>query len=149
MGVTRSGQAEDGRRALARFQSLREAGYATSFSSNYLEQGHYAEAVVSTGAEAELVDQRTPPVRLTRELLVDHPAGANAADGPARLLLADIDGDGHLDLVETSPQGVRLFHNDAGKMRDVTNEEGLAGACDGAAVGAVAGDYGNGGRSDP
>jgi Flp pilus assembly protein TadD len=148
MALTRNGQAEDGRRALARFQSLREAGYATSFSSNYLEQGRYAEAVVSTGAEAELVDQRTPPVRLTREPLIDHPAGGNTADGPARLLLADIDGDGHLDLVETSAAGLRLFHNDDGKMRDVTSEEGLAGACDGGAVGAIAGDYDNDGRPD-
>jgi tetratricopeptide (TPR) repeat protein len=148
MALTRSGQTEEGQRALARFQSLREKGYATSFSSNYLEQGRYAEAMASTGAEAELVDQRTPPVRFAREPLVDEPARANAEDGPARLLLADIDGDGRLDLVETAAHGLRLFRNDGGRMRDVTSEEGLAGACDGAAVGATAGDYDNDGRPD-
>ena len=48
---------------MAEFQKLREGGYGTTFSNNYLEQGRYAEAVASTGAEAGLVDRATPDVR--------------------------------------------------------------------------------------
>ena len=49
---------------MAEFQKLREGGYGTTFSNNYLEQGRYAEAVASTGAEADLVDRATPAVRV-------------------------------------------------------------------------------------
>ena len=37
---------------MERFQELRDSGYGTSIGQNYLEQGRYAEALVSTGAEA-------------------------------------------------------------------------------------------------
>ena len=43
--------------AMVRFQKLRDSPYKTALSSNYLEQGRYAEAVASTGAEPEAVDQ--------------------------------------------------------------------------------------------
>ena len=48
--------ARKGRRMMARFQELRESAYKTSFGQNYLEQGRYAEAIASTGAEPDLVD---------------------------------------------------------------------------------------------
>src|SRR5881394_90263 len=57
-----SGAREEGRRLMRQFQTLRESGAATTVGQNYLEQGRYAEAVTSTGAEPELVDKRTPDV---------------------------------------------------------------------------------------
>src|SRR5882672_5153764 len=60
--LTRTGQKEEGQRLLQKFQQLKQSGAGTTLGTNYLEGGHYAEAVVSTGAEAELVDQNTPDV---------------------------------------------------------------------------------------
>ena len=41
---------------MARFQKLSESSYAITYSQTYLDQGRYAEAIASTGAEAPLVD---------------------------------------------------------------------------------------------
>src|SRR5882724_9380962 len=60
--LTRIGEKEAGQKLIQKFQQLRESGAGTSIGTNYLEQGTYAEAVVSTGAETELVDRATPPV---------------------------------------------------------------------------------------
>src|SRR5687767_103489 len=60
--LMRSGQRAEGIQATTRFQDLRQRGSATTLGPNYLEQGRYAEAVASTGAEAELVDGTTPAV---------------------------------------------------------------------------------------
>ncbi len=73
-----AGTADEGREAMARFQKLSESGYAVTYSQTYLEQGRYAEAIVSTGAEAPLVDTRTPPHRVHR----CHRNAAGAAQGP-------------------------------------------------------------------
>jgi tetratricopeptide (TPR) repeat protein len=62
LALTRTGERAEGQRLIARFQSLRQSGAGTAIGSKYLEQGHYAEAVASTGAEAELVDKQTPDV---------------------------------------------------------------------------------------
>ena len=51
---------------MTRFQALRQTGAATSIGQNYLEQGRYAEAIVSTGAESDLIDKNAPPVDDTR-----------------------------------------------------------------------------------
>jgi tetratricopeptide (TPR) repeat protein len=61
--LLRTGKREEGQRLIQRFQELRQSGAATVVGQNYLEQGRYAEAVTSTGAEAELVSRETPPVR--------------------------------------------------------------------------------------
>lgn len=60
--LLRTGKREEGQRLINRFQSLRESGAATIIGQNYLEQGRYAEAVTSTGAEPELVSKETPEV---------------------------------------------------------------------------------------
>src|SRR6185295_14153581 len=67
LGTTliRSGQREEGQKVIAQFQELRQRGTGTTLGSNYLEQGRYAEAVASTGAEAGLVDKQTPEVVFT------------------------------------------------------------------------------------
>src|SRR6266850_1641126 len=63
--LMRGGQREEGLKATARFQELRQRGSATTIGQNYLEQGRYAEAVASTGAESELVDRTIPAVTFT------------------------------------------------------------------------------------
>ena len=60
-----AGNADEGKEAMARFQKLSESGYAVTYSQTYLEQGRYAEAIVSTGAEATLVDSKTPAIAFT------------------------------------------------------------------------------------
>jgi predicted Zn-dependent protease len=63
--LLRGGQAAEGGDAMKRFQSLRDSAYGVTYGTNYLQQGRYAEASVSTGAEAGLVDERTPQVVFT------------------------------------------------------------------------------------
>ena len=55
--LMRAGQREEGQKATARFTELRQRGSATTIGQNYLEQGRYAEAIASTGAEPDLVDR--------------------------------------------------------------------------------------------
>ncbi len=63
--LVRTGQRAEGQSLLQRSQELRQSGAGTTLGQSYLEQGRYAEAVVSTGAEAELVDATTPAVTFT------------------------------------------------------------------------------------
>ncbi len=63
--LMRAGQREEGQSVTERFKQLRERGSATTVGQNYLEQGRYAEAVASTGAEPELVDRSIPAVTFT------------------------------------------------------------------------------------
>src|SRR5438552_1540695 len=63
--LTRTGDKAEAQRVLKKFQELKESGAGTAIGTNYLEGGHYAEAVVSTGIEPELVDRRTPEVVFT------------------------------------------------------------------------------------
>ena len=53
-----AGQADEGREAMAHFQRCSASSYAITYSQTYLEQGRYAEAIASTGAEPALVDTR-------------------------------------------------------------------------------------------
>src|SRR5438067_2255606 len=63
--LTRTGNRVEAQRLLRKLQEFKESGAGTTSGTNYLEGGHYAEAVVSTGIEADLVDKRTPDVRFT------------------------------------------------------------------------------------
>src|SRR5205814_5187932 len=60
--LTRTGDRAEAQRVLKKFQEFKESGVGTAIGTNYLEGGHYAEAVVSTGLEAELVDHASPNV---------------------------------------------------------------------------------------
>jgi tetratricopeptide (TPR) repeat protein len=60
--LMRANQRDEGQQVITRFQELRQRGSGTTLGNNYLEQGRYAEAVASTGLEAELVDRSTPSV---------------------------------------------------------------------------------------
>lgn len=154
--LLRSQQKVEGQRVIQRFQELRERGSGTSLGQNYLEQGRYAEAVTSTGAEPGLVDKRTPEVSLADVTASVLPAGSawpftdpllEQHSGAA--LLFDYDGDGDLDLLEVASTSQRLYRNDAGKFTDVTAQAGdLAKAAAGVGTGAIAGDYDNDGKPD-
>jgi tetratricopeptide (TPR) repeat protein len=170
--LLRAGQRDEGQRMMQRFQELRERGAGTTIGQNYLEQGRYADAITSTGAEPELVDSNVPTVSYTdgtanlfdKPLVTKSEEGASATGPGAQLVkspaeagigegggmtLLDFDGDGDLDLLRITPNAPRLFRNDGGKFSDVTGASGLLAANQkGAAGGALAGDYDNDGRTD-
>jgi len=169
--LLRSGAREEGQATMQRFQDLRASGAATVIGQNYLEQGRYAEAVASNGAEPDLVDRRTPAVSFA-DATAQAFAGGGAARGNSRgprrgaapsvrtgrppsmsagapvggLTLLDYDGDGDLDLFANGDGGWRLFRNDGGRFADVTGQSGALASAVGLA--AVAGDYDNDGRTD-
>src|SRR5215213_29833 len=142
--LLRAGQRDEGQKVIAQFQELRQRGTGTTLGTNYLEQGRYAEAIASTGAEPELVDKRTPEVVFAdANVLPGEEAPADAAT------LFDYDLDGDLDLVEVAGTRQRLWRNDGGKFTDVTAQSGaLSKALTAAGMAVVAGDYDNDTRPD-
>ena len=172
LALTRSGQADEGRRMLERAQALRSTGYSITHGTGYLEQGRYAEAIASTGSEPGLVDTSVPSAAFApaaigpaanrsggvaspfgrRFAAADlTPAGARhiAAGLGGCVTLADVDDDGDLDLFDASAAGQRLFRNDAqGMWTDVTSAAGFIATGDAVPIGCVAGDYDNDGRTD-
>jgi tetratricopeptide (TPR) repeat protein len=175
LALTRSNQRAEGQQAIQRFQDLRQRGTGTTIGQNYLEQGHYSEAIASTGAEPELVDRAVPAVTFVDATASMLPAKASApgseppvghrskvgelSDVAAREEIAaeiggaatlfDYDNDGDLDLLRVSPSGQRLYRNDGGKFVDVTEQSGaLAAKPAGIGTSAVAGDYDNDGKPD-
>jgi tetratricopeptide (TPR) repeat protein len=177
LALTRGNQREEGQRMLERFQALRAGGYGTELGQNYLEQGRYAEAIASTGAEPELVDANIPEVTFvdaTTALLGATASPQSTADVKSAfgrqlqateltdavrreiavslsgaVTLLDYDSDGDLDLFEAAPSAQRLLRNDASKYVDVTAQSGLvASKPDAVALAVVAGDYDNDTRPD-
>ena len=153
--LIRAGQREEGQKVIAQFQELRQRGTGTTLGTNYLEQGRYAEAITSTGAEPDLVDKSTPEVVFADATTTSLPAGEWPASDPAAetsggaVLLFDYDLDGDLDLLEVAGPRQRLARNDGGKFSDVTDKSSALakpGSVNGAA--AIAGDYDNDGRPD-
>ena len=163
--LTRTGHREDGQRLLQKFQQLKQSGAGTTLGTNYLEGGHYAEAVVSTGAEAELVDRKIPNVSFidaTESVLpIDsRPSSSGRKPGAGyesamletnaraqAIVLFDFDGDGDLDIFDASGSQ-RLLRNDGGKFTDVTAGSGLSITGSDYSFAAVAGDYDNDGAPD-
>jgi tetratricopeptide (TPR) repeat protein len=154
--LTRTGQRAEAQQMLARFQQLQRSGAGTSIGTTYPEQGRYAEALASTGAEPELVDKRTPAVVFTDATASAFPRAAawtvknsfpEQTHGAA--VLFDTDADGDLDLLEVAGTAQRLYRNDNGKFTDVTAQSGaLAKEASDYATGAVAGDFDNDGLPD-
>jgi Tfp pilus assembly protein PilF len=169
--LTRTGAKEEGRRVLQKFQQLRQSGAGTKLGTAYLEQGRYAEAIVSTGAESDLVIRTTPDVKFvdassqmfaqsgrrtpastvgTRApSFADSAKNLLASEFQAAATLFDFDDDGYLDLLELNTSGLRLWRNDKSKLVDVTDESGALSDPSGlVAIVAVAGDYDNDGLTD-
>jgi len=120
--LLRSNARAEGQQLMTRFQTLRQSGAATSIGQNYLEQGRYAEAIVSTGAETELVDKTEPKITF-QETNIGLPA-ARPKDSPTLhgAVLFDADGDDDLDVALTNP--AKIFRNEAGKFVDATAASG-------------------------
>jgi tetratricopeptide (TPR) repeat protein len=148
--LIRSGAAQDGRAAMERFQQLRDSNYSTTFSQNYLEQGRYAEAVASTGAESELVDERLPEVAFadaTASVLAGTSPRTPAATSGGAVALFDLDGDGDLDMADGDPAGFRLLRNDDGRLSNISDASFGALSLP-ATMGIAAGDYNNDDKVD-
>jgi tetratricopeptide (TPR) repeat protein len=169
--LLRAGRREEGQADVQRFQLLRTSGAATVIGQNYLEQGRYAEAVTSTGAEPDLVDKRTPDVTFV-DATAQVFATPKRSSGPRNqqpgaqvwhwdestwmqqfvaslgggVTLFDYDGDGYLDLFAYTEGGWRLYHNEKGKFVDVTANSGALTNASG--VQAIAGDFDNDGKPD-
>ena len=175
MALTRSGERPEGQAMMQKFQVLRTKGYATTIGQNYLEQGRYAEAIASTGAELGLVDTAKPDVvftdatttLLTKATEADpipvnrSPIGQSYKAGEIneqvkRQIVGtlaggeaplDFDGDGDVDLFDVGGRGLTLYRNDGGKLVDVTSQSGIPRSAANA-ITAVGGDYDNDGRPD-
>lgn len=153
IALVRSGKQDEGQKVLDKFQTLKSEGAATMIGQTYPEQGRYAEAVVSTGNEPDLVDPATPDVRFvdaTKEVgLGDWTPRLGSGHGIGSPLLFDWNNDGALDLLvtvleasieekKTAPGAlphlagragrtgmVGLFENKDGRFEDVTSRSGL------------------------
>ncbi len=163
--LIRSGAREEGARETARFEALRDSGAGVTYTQTYLEQGHYAEALVSTGLEADLINRTVPSVRFSSWVgpgpiaVSATPQASYQADSPARpagsvrnavaVVLTDLDQDGDLDLLLGDLQGARLFRWGDGRFEDVSRDAGLVGSRPLApVVGIATGDLDNDERPD-
>jgi Tfp pilus assembly protein PilF len=141
LALDRGGDRAGSTQAMRQFEQLRNAPYAVTYSQAYLEQGRYAEAVASSGTEPGLVEQTAPRVTFTDAtgaLLPGSPSARIAA-------LADIDGDGRLDLI-VGGESVRLFRNNGSQLVDATATLGTANV--GGVTGIIAADVNNDNRTD-
>jgi len=144
LALTRAGRRDEGVQAMERSQAMRAGGYGIIFSANYLEQGRYAEALVSTGAERDLVDRARPDVTFARQPI----ASGGGESAPTSVALLDVDGDGHPGIVAVWSGGIRVLRNDGRSFSDITAQSGIEQTDVAGAVAAVAGDYDNDGRAD-
>ena len=137
--LTRAREAQRGEEAMRRFQALRDNPAAITYSSTYLEQGRYGEAIVSTGLEPGLVATAVPTVTFVDATASMLPPRLSAIRD---LSLADLDADGDPDLLLVGDEGVQLLRNTRGRY-----ETGpLIAVKEARAV--VAADYDNDGAKD-
>ena len=175
LALARGGQPDEGQRMLDRAQTLRASGYSVTYGTGYLEQGRFAEAIVSIGAEADDVDTAVPATIFTPSAIGPAVGAAGADNSPSPfarpftakdltptglqqiaqglggcVTLIDADNDGRRDVFGASSSGQRLFRNNGrAAWTEVTAAAGLGNApADAVAVGCLAGDYDNDGIED-
>ena len=140
LALARAGDAAASAQAMRQFEQLRNAPYAVTYSQASLEQGRYAEALASTGTEPDLVDANTPRVTFT-----DATRAMLQAPTARVVALADIDGDGRLDLM-AGGDSLWLFHNTGAQFVDARTTLGNAAPTN--ITGLIAADVNNDGRND-
>jgi len=168
LALVRNGETEEGQRLLESAQALRATNYGITYGPGYLNEGRYAVAIVSTGAEPELVDQTVPSAsfsvidiastapdsdavdspfgrRFTADDLTDTGVLELAASLGGGLTAIDYDTDGDLDLFRAAATGEQLLRNDgANTWSDVTDTAALPDTPPNSVpVGAIALDYNN------
>lgn len=143
LALTRMGDQARGTLAMQRFDQLRTAPYAVTYSQTYLEQGRYGEAHPSSGAEPGLVSAEMPAVAFV-DATAEWAGAAAGADSRA-VALADIDGDGDLDVLAGGPS-LRLLRNEQPRLSDASST--LLPSAPRDVSGIVAGDLDNDGRTD-
>src|SRR5688572_5517447 len=111
--LIRTEQRQEGQKLIEQFQKLRQSGAATSIGQNYLEQGRYAEALVSTGAEPELVEPLTSPLVFDR---INIKSTLRGRDVVGAATLFDFDSDDDLDVVAVVNARFVLVRNDRGQF---------------------------------
>ncbi len=173
--LIRTGKMAEGQKMLGRFQRLRSSGYATTLGNVYGEKGRYAESVLSTGAEPDLVEKEGAKISF-----LDASSGINIKtstktmtsvigkkidktgfnDQLKRELLApfsssvgmgDFDDDSRLDLFVSGIGSddkpfIKLLKNEGGKFSDVTAQSKIT--VSHPVSGAVFGDFDNDGKTD-
>jgi tetratricopeptide (TPR) repeat protein len=150
-----SGNSEEARKHIARFQQITQSKIGAPISLAYGEQGKYSRA-----QESALSPRRAPPeikvifVPSTKEagladIAAQRPSSESSKAGSGACFL-DYDGDGRPDIFLASggkQGGMALYHNlGGGKFVDVTRAAGLDPAV--RAVTCAAGDYDNDGNVD-
>ena len=149
-----SGDTNDAREHLKRFQYITQNKYGTPMSLAYGEQGQYSRTVDSPQSQLKPPPQiKVQFVDVTKEagLISAQPSPSGLADttGPGACFL-DYDNDGKIDvlLADNGAQGsMSLYHNlGNGKFEEVMKKAGLPTNIHG--IGCTAGDYDNDGWTD-
>jgi len=152
-----SGDTNDARAHLKRFQYITQNKYGTPMSLAYGEQGQYSRTVESPQSQLKPPPQiKVQFVDVTKEAgLISKPLPAAYLTKPlfepgSGACFLDYYNDGQIDLflADNGPQGgIALYHNlGSGKFEDVTARAGLNAKT--RAVACTAGDYDNDGFAD-
>ncbi len=120
--LLRNDARDEGKQLMKNFQDLRQSGAATNIGQNYLEQGRYAEAIASTGAENELVDKTAPKVSFQETKIGLENVKPEKSPTLHDAAFFDFDSDGDSDIILTNP--AKIFRNDGGKFVDITKDSG-------------------------
>ena len=134
--LIRSGATDEGAEVMRGFEELRATAAAITYTQTYLAQGRYAEAMVSTGLEPDLIDRAAPRVRFTDQTTswgLAAPA-TEAGTGGTAILLSDFDGDQTIDLAIAGAGGLRVLRGTRTRF-----EERLVVATASRTLGSVAG----------
>lgn len=145
--LQRSGERERAAELLKKFQVLRDTFAGVNIGLNYLEQGRYAEALTSTGAERELVDKRNPKVKFT-DITATNFGKLSTNIKASTSTLADYDNDGMLDLFVVKASSVMVYRNENGTFVRQNQIGDLAKSFTNQITAIIIGDYDNDLKAD-